>query len=58
MNEFLKWLSGKKTYICGTVCALSYFAFAQGWIDVSTRDILLATFGLGTVAALRSGMKK
>jgi len=58
MRELLHWLDGKKTYICGTACAASYFAFSQGWIDTMTRDVLLSTFGLGTIAALRAGMHK
>lgn len=58
MKELLQWLDGKKTYICGFICAASYFAFSHGWIDADVRDILLATFGLGTLAALRSAMNK
>lgn len=58
MKDLLVWLDGKKTYICGTICALAVFANAQGWITAEVMQILLATFGFGTVAALRSGMKK
>lgn len=57
-NAVVTWLDGKKTYICGFACAFSYFAYAQGWIDQTVRDILLATFGFGTVASLRAGLKK
>lgn len=58
MNALLKWLDGKKTYICSLICAASVFAHAQGWIDKQVLEILISAFGLGTIAALRRGMNK
>jgi hypothetical protein len=58
MNELLKWLEGKKTYLCAFGVAATFFAVSRGWIDGATKDALLSLFGFGTIAAFRAGMKK
>ena len=51
-------LDGKKTYIFAALLALATFAKTVGWIDESTYQALLALFGAGGLAALRSGVSK
>ena len=51
-------LEGKKTYIFAALVALATFAKTIGWIDDTTYQALLALFGAGGLAALRSGVTK
>ena len=51
-------LDGKKTYIFAALVALATFAKTIGWIDENTYQALLALFGAGGLAALRSGVTK
>lgn len=58
MNELLKWLDGKKTYLCAIGIAAAYILHSRGIIDATVRDILLGAFGGGGLAALRAGVGK
>ena len=58
MKDLIKWLEGKKTYICAILIAATSILYAQGIIDETTKNILLGLFGSSGLAALRSGIKK
>ena len=58
MSNLMKLLDGNKTYLSSTLFALIAYAQARGWVDAELGALLLSLFGLGTVVALRSGMKK
>jgi len=58
INAVIKFLSGKKTYICALMIGITAVLYSQGLIDNSTRDILMSVFGAGGFMALRAGIKK
>jgi hypothetical protein len=58
MTELLKWLDGKKTYICAIMIAVTFILHSQNIVDNSIRDLLFAVFGGGAIASLRKGMEK
>jgi len=58
IGDIVKFLDGKKTYICAIVLGVTAVLYSHGSIDGLTRDILFAVFGTGGVMAFRSGMKK
>lgn len=57
MDDILKSLSGKKTYLVSAFIALCVFFHQVGWIDQETfQNITILLTGAG-FAALRGGLK-
>ncbi|MCP4373009.1 MAG: hypothetical protein GY797_33615 [Deltaproteobacteria bacterium] len=58
IKAIVKFLEGKKTYVCLVGLAITSVLFTNGAIDEMTRDIMLALFGAGTIGAFKSGVTK
>jgi len=56
MQEILKLVDGRKTYLVATVAVIYLFGADQHWWTESTRVTEILMFG--GLAALRAGMKK
>ena len=54
----MKFLKGKKTYMMAALLVVVTGLRYQGVIDQNTFETLSVLLGAGSVAALRSGMKK
>ena len=50
-------LHGMKTYLCAALLALSAVAYALGWIERATFEVLFGVFNAGGLAALRKGVR-
>lgn len=51
-------MSGYKTYIFAALGGLTAAAYFLNYIDATMANMLLAIFGFGGLAALRSGVSK
>lgn len=57
MNDLLKALDGKKTYLIAALLAIAVFAKQIGWIDENTFQALYGALTAGGLATLRAGLK-
>ena len=58
LEIFLKWIDGKKTHLCAIALGINNVLYANGVIDVMTKDLINIIFGTGTIMAIRSGLNK
>lgn len=52
--NIIKWLEGKKTYLCALGLFLIYGAEGMGWLSPEVATLLKGFFGAGGLAALRA----
>lgn len=58
MNNVIKYLQGKKTYLIALGIAADVFAYKMGWVDESVYQLVLGLLGAGGLASLRSAVAK
>lgn len=57
LKSVVRFLRGKKTYICSAIVAFIVFFKANGWIDEAMANSLMALFAALGVASLRSAIE-